>query len=120
MSPVAPLVIRSAAPQERSASGIEVQWARHQDEVRAAQRLRFDVFAGEMGAILSNAVPGHDVDLFDDFCEHLLVRDNLSDAVIGTYRVLMPAQAARVGRRGRVRAGMTHYRPPIPKLDTAL
>ena len=79
------------------AAGIEVSWARHLDEVREAQRLRHSVFAGEMGAILSNAVPGHDVDLFDDFCEHLLVRDTATRQVIGTYRVLTPAQAKRVG-----------------------
>ncbi|MDR7148902.1 putative hemolysin [Hydrogenophaga palleronii] len=89
--------IPTAAKPSKTTGGIEVSWARHQDEVREAQRLRHDVFAGEMGAILSNAVPGHDVDLFDDFCEHLLVRDSDTGAVIGTYRVLTPAQARRVG-----------------------
>jgi putative hemolysin len=74
-----------------------VGWARHQDEVRQAQRLRHQVFAGEMGARLSGPLPGHDIDLFDDYCEHLLVRDRESGAVIGTYRVLTPEQAARVG-----------------------
>ncbi|MBE0590681.1 MAG: ornithine-acyl-ACP acyltransferase, partial [Hydrogenophaga sp.] len=63
-----PLVARPLA-KTPAAGGIEVSWARHLDEVREAQRLRHAVFAGEMGAILSNAVPGHDVDLFDDFCE---------------------------------------------------
>ena len=77
--------------------GVEVAWARHLDEVRQAQKLRFDVFAGEMGARLTTPVPGHDVDLFDDYCEHLLVRDAASRQVIGTYRVLTPAQARRVG-----------------------
>jgi len=74
-----------------------VQWARHQDDVRAAQRLRYDVFAGEMGARLNTPLAGHDVDLFDNFCEHLLVRDQATGQVIGTYRVLTPAQAKRVG-----------------------
>ena len=32
------------------------------------------MFACEMGANLPQTVPGHDVDLFDDYCEHLLVR----------------------------------------------
>ncbi|MEY4257935.1 MAG: hypothetical protein RJA56_836, partial [Pseudomonadota bacterium] len=45
----------------------------------------------------SSKVPGHDVDLFDDFCEHLLVRDANTQQVVGTYRVLTPAQARRVG-----------------------
>jgi putative hemolysin len=77
--------------------GISVAWARHQDEVRAAQKLRYDIFAGEMGARLSTPVAGHDIDLFDDYCEHLLVRETATQAVIGTYRVLTPAQALRVG-----------------------
>jgi putative hemolysin len=50
-----------------------------------------------MGARLSTTVPGHDIDLFDSYCEHLLVRDEASNAVVGTYRVLTPAQAKRVG-----------------------
>ena len=77
--------------------GIEVAWARHQDEVRAAQRLRYQIFAGEMGARLNTPEAGHDIDLFDDYCEHLLVRDQATQEVIGTYRVLTPAQAKRVG-----------------------
>ncbi len=78
-------------------AGIAVSWARHQDEVRQAQRLRYQVFAQEMGARLPNTLPGHDIDLFDDYCEHLLVRSADSGDVIGTYRVLTPAQARRVG-----------------------
>ena len=77
--------------------GILVSWAQHQDEVRQAQRLRYQVFAGEMGARLNASIPGHDVDLFDDYCEHLLVRDERTREVVGTYRVLTPAQALRVG-----------------------
>ena len=78
-------------------SRIEVAWARHQDEVRQAQRLRFDVFATEMGARLHTPEPGYDIDFFDDYCEHLLVRDVPTHQVVGTYRVLTPAQAQRVG-----------------------
>ena len=90
---------RRGAPQDAQDRGgaVSVAWAQHQDEVRQAQRLRYQVFAGEMGARLDSAVPGHDVDLFDDFCEHLLVRDTASGEVVGTYRVLTPAQARRVG-----------------------
>ena len=83
----------NAAPN----SLIQVSWAKHQDEVREAQRLRYSVFAKEMGARLPNTLEGHDIDLFDDYCEHLLVRDAVSQQVVGTYRVLTPAQAKRVG-----------------------
>jgi putative hemolysin len=82
---------------EKNSHGIVVSWAVHQDEVRAAQKLRFDVFAGEMGARLNSPIPGHDIDLFDNYCEHLIVRDQASQEVIGTYRVLTPVQAKRVG-----------------------
>ena len=79
------------------ASGIVVAWADHLDEVREAQRLRYDVFAREMGARIETTLPGHDIDLFDDYCEHLLVRDAVTREVIGTYRMLTPAQARRAG-----------------------
>jgi putative hemolysin len=78
-------------------AGIEVRWAQSLSEIREAQRLRHLVFATEMGAQLKSPLEGHDMDLFDDFCEHLLVRDQASGQVVGTYRVLTPAQAKRVG-----------------------
>ena len=80
-----------------SKSPIVVAWAQHQDEVREAQRLRYEVFVHEMGARLPASLAEHDIDLFDDYCEHLLVRDGATNDVIGTYRVLTPAQAKRVG-----------------------
>jgi putative hemolysin len=83
--------------QQATAGRIQIIWARHQDEVRQAQQLRYQVFACEMGARLDTVLPGHDVDRFDDYCEHLLARDNTTGQVIGTYRVLTPTQAARAG-----------------------
>jgi putative hemolysin len=92
----------TALPVERSQSvaalgSIQTSWARHQDEVRQAQRLRYQVFAQEMGARLNTPVAGHDVDRFDDYCEHLLVRNTITGEVIGTYRALTPTQAIRAG-----------------------
>jgi len=65
------------------------------EQVAAAQRLRYQVFAGELGATLASTVPGHDVDAFDEFCDHLIVRDDASGAVVGTYRMLPPGRAPR-------------------------
>ena len=88
--------IQTTAPQaERGA--LVVSWAKHQDEVRQVQRLRHQVFAQEMGARLSTTLPGHDIDLFDNYCEHLLVRDEATGEAVGTYRLLTPVQAKRVG-----------------------
>lgn len=82
----------------------DVAWARDEDDVRQAQQLRYQVFAEEMGARLAlphGSPTGHDIDLFDPFCEHLLVRapgaGSALGPVIGTYRVLTPANALRVG-----------------------
>lgn len=86
------------AAQRRAQPGaIELVWARHLDEVRAAQRLRYSVFALELGARLTSPIAGHDVDLFDEHCEHLLARDAHSGQVLGTYRLLTPVQAQRLG-----------------------
>ncbi|MFI0960045.1 GNAT family N-acetyltransferase [Streptomyces sp. NPDC021080] len=75
-----------------------VTLARDEADVRAAQRLRHDVFAGEMGALLNTPQPGLDIDAFDAYCDHLLVRDTQSGQVVGTYRLLPPDRAAVAGR----------------------
>ncbi|WP_149135666.1 GNAT family N-acetyltransferase [Cupriavidus campinensis] len=79
------------------APAFSVAWARHQDEVAEAQRLRYKVFAEEMGARLQSSSNGTDVDMFDAYCDHLIVRDQETLRVVGTYRVLPPHQAKRVG-----------------------
>jgi len=92
------------APPVAARPMFEVVWAHHLEDVRAAQRLRHRVFVDEMGARpgpVAGAPAGHDVDLFDDFCEHLLVRtaprDGTPSEVVGTYRVLTPEAARRAG-----------------------
>jgi putative hemolysin len=75
-----------------------VTLARDEEDVRAAQRLRHDVFAGEMGALLPSPQPGHDIDAFDAYCDHLLVREEVTGQVVGTYRLLPPERAAIAGR----------------------
>ncbi|MEU9852326.1 GNAT family N-acyltransferase [Streptomyces sp. NPDC047974] len=72
--------------------------ARDQEDVRAAQRLRHLVFAGEMGARLDGPEPGLDTDAFDAYCDHLLVREESTGEVVGTYRILPPERAAVAGR----------------------
>lgn len=66
-------------------------------EIREAQRLRYQVFVQEMGASLTPVLPGHDIDLYDPYCDHLLVRELENGEVVGTYRILSPDAARRVG-----------------------
>lgn len=66
-------------------------------EVLAAQRLRYEVFATEMAASLPSEDEGLDRDAFDPHCEHLLVRDEATGRVVGTYRILTATRAAEAG-----------------------
>lgn len=79
-----------------SQPGLKVSLARNLSEVKEAQRLRYKVFAEEMGAQIANN-NGLDIDGFDTYCDHLLVRDTNTHQVIGTYRILTPKQANEAG-----------------------
>ncbi len=76
---------------------LSVDFARNADEVLEAQRLRYRVFAEEMGARLECPEPGVDSDRFDEHCLHLLVRDDATDEVVGTYRLITPDVAKKLG-----------------------
>lgn len=84
---------------------LEACWASCEDDVRAAQQLRYRVFVEEMGARLHSAESVSDrleADRYDDFCDHLLVRafppgGGTAGIVVGTYRVMGPDAALRAG-----------------------
>lgn len=75
----------------------QVRFASGPSEIRAAQRLRYQIFAEEYGARLNASEPGFDIDFYDDYCEHLIVRDQQEGAIVGTYRVLSPDAAKCLG-----------------------
>ena len=78
-------------------SKLTIGMARTVSEIEEAQLLRYKVFAEEMGANLVSADEGIDRDIFDSYCEHLVVRENDNNKVIGTYRILPPENARVVG-----------------------
>ena len=72
----------------------EVKIATDPRDIVAAQRLRFQVFNLELNKGLQHSYQtGLDVDEFDPFCNHLIVRDNKSREIVGTYRMMRGAQA---------------------------
>jgi len=77
----------------QSHAHLEVGLARTEEEVDAAQALRYTVFYEEMGASPSPeaAARRRDADGLDALCDHLLVRDPREKdplkAVVGTYRL---------------------------------
>jgi putative hemolysin len=89
--------IEAPSIKTKAANPIQVTWARHLDEIKEAQHLRYKVFAEEMGASLPKNPENLDIDMFDKFCDHLIVRDQETLQVIGTYRALPPHQAKQIG-----------------------
>ena len=69
-------------------------------EIEAAQALRYRVFYEEMGAApTAEMADSHrDFDAFDDVCDHLVVIDTGSGAVVATYRLLRRAAGEAFGR----------------------
>jgi L-ornithine Nalpha-acyltransferase len=63
-------------------------------DIREAQKLRFEVFNVEMHKGLHASYErGLDIDDFDPFCDHLIVRENKSSQIVGTYRLLLGSRA---------------------------
>jgi putative hemolysin len=73
------------------------QVTRETHEVIEAQRLRYEVFAEEMGARLPSAAGRLDVDRYDPHCAHLLVREGAGGRVVATARLLGGADALGAG-----------------------
>ncbi len=68
------------------------------EEVREVQRLRYKVFVEASGLSALVNEDGLDRDEFDEYCDHLIVRDEKTLKVVGTYRVLGPEGSRRIGR----------------------
>ncbi len=65
--------------------------------IDAAQALRHQVFTSEPGYELAGTPNARDVDRFDEFCDHLLVREDRSGDLVGCYRMLPPPGAIAAG-----------------------
>lgn len=68
--------------------------------VQDAQRLRYQVFTSEPGFELADTgdtADERDADRFDEFCDHLLVREDRSGELVGCYRMLPPPGAIAAG-----------------------
>ncbi|MCA9671879.1 MAG: GNAT family N-acetyltransferase [Myxococcales bacterium] len=102
------MIATKAAPaahgfQTESKGRLRVSLAVTPQEVHMAQRLRYAVFAEELGAKLHSDERDRDgarldVDHYDAYCQHLLVRDSWrDDIVVGTTRALDARGAREAG-----------------------
>ncbi|HRE18110.1 MAG TPA: GNAT family N-acyltransferase [Rhodocyclaceae bacterium] len=98
---------------------LSVGLAHNSDDILEAQRLRYRVFAGELGANLPTRTPGVDHDIYDPWCAHLVVRDDNSGEIVGTYRILPPENARRIGYYSENEFDLTrlqHLRPRLVEI----
>ncbi|MEU8092704.1 MULTISPECIES: GNAT family N-acetyltransferase [Micromonospora] len=106
------MAVLHAAGAPLTTSGYTLLIADDPTLVAAAQRLRHEVFAGELGATVPSAVTGLDSDEFDAHCDHLVVLREGTGEVVGTYRLLPPGRTAR-----RYADGEFDLRPLAPLRD---
>lgn len=75
-----------------------VKIAETPEEVRGAQRLRFEVFNLEMNEGLDSSwETGLDQDQFDEHADHLIAIDKNNNKIVGTYRMLRKSIANQNG-----------------------
>ncbi|WP_043264066.1 GNAT family N-acyltransferase [Streptomyces sp. CT34] len=109
-SPVADAAATDTAP----AADYTAEIADTPDRIRAAQRLRHQVFGEEMGAALDTPLPGHDIDAVDDLADHLIVTHTPTGAVVGTYRLLPPGRSQRLYSDGEFNlSALDRMRPSL-------
>jgi putative hemolysin len=80
-----------------AAPALTVEVTRETESVLDAQRLRYQIFAEEMGAQLPSAAGRLDVDRFDAHCAHVLVREGRAGRVVATARLLDASGAMTAG-----------------------
>ena len=85
----------TADPLLTETSLFRVTLAQSVEDLTECQRLRYTVFNLELGEGLSTSDrSGLDIDPFDTFCDHLMVRDLETGKLAGTYR-LQTGEVAR-------------------------
>src|SRR6056297_354583 len=78
-----------------------VKLATTNEELRAAQRLRYRVFIEELGGDgpMVDHAAGLEQDRFDPFFDHLILIDDAKNSdIVGVYRLLRDDQAERAGQ----------------------
>lgn len=90
-------VLAHRPPLDETRGPYRVRFARGPEDVEACGRMRFEVFNLELGEGLEASHDnGVDLDTFDAQCNHLLVLEEATGAVVGTYR-MQTAEMAGAG-----------------------
>ena len=84
-------------PPGATAGNLVMGFARTNEDLEAIQRLRYQVFTSEMNAVFPDAVDGMDIDRFDPWCHHIMVKEANTGKVVGTYRLMTPENSLKAG-----------------------
>jgi putative hemolysin len=119
MNPTAAIVSpKSLALPVGTSAKYTARLAESIDDIRAAQRLRFEVFNLELDKGLdASYASGLDRDPFDEVCDHLLVFHTPSGELAGTYRLQTgPAALAGLGYYSAQEFDFAPFEPIRPQL----
>lgn len=92
-----PCIQAAAAASSTRRRPFFVSLAHSHEDVMECQRLRYRVFARELGARIQCRVPGLDRDRFDAYCHHVMVRNQATDELVATTRLLLDQDAMDAG-----------------------
>ena len=90
-------LMTAGADATPSFSKLSLSLATTPEEIREVQRLRYQVFVEAMGIETLSNTEGLEQDAYDEYCDHLIVRDTRSLKVVGTYRVMSARGIAKTG-----------------------
>lgn len=75
----------------------DVRFAKTREEIAETQKLRYRIFAGELGAQIDGGAEGLDYDQYDPYCRHLMVVEEETGRIVACTRILTGDQAANAG-----------------------
>ena len=107
----APAVLIHGCPNPIATTNLfRVRLAQTVEDLEQCQRLRYQVFNCELGEGLdSSSRTGRDCDPYDFICDHLMVLDAATEALVGTYRMQSGYRA--MGNLGYYGEQLFDFRP---------
>ena len=76
---------------------LHIEWTKDLKTIEEVQRFRFKIFKDEFSTVFPDANQDMDTDEFDHVCDHLIVRQSIDHRIVGTYRLITPKAAQKIG-----------------------
>ena len=76
---------------------LHIEWTKDPKTIEDVQRFRFKIFQDEFSILFPDNSREMDIDEFDHVCDHLIVRESSGNQIVGTYRLITPDAAKKIG-----------------------